>query len=106
MSHALTSSVVRAAAIAVLAGSLDVHARAAPDQTGGKVTRTIYASVTDKNGAALTDMQATDFDIKDGGKTAEIVSVASPRIPLRIALLVADQGTGAFQRGTAQFMQK
>src|SRR5438045_7165036 len=106
MSHALTSSVAGAAAIAVLAGSLTVSGRAAPGQTVGKVTRTIYASVTDKNGAALTDMQAADFEVKDGGKPTEIISVVTPQIPLRIAVLVADQGTGAFQRGTGQFMQK
>jgi len=70
------------------------------------LTRTIYASVTDKNGAALTDMQATDFEIKEGGKATDIISVAPAQIPLRVAVLVADQGTGAFQRGTAQFMQK
>jgi VWFA-related protein len=106
MSHAFTSSVGGAAAIAVVAGSLNVTARAAPGQTAGKMTRTIYASVTDKNGAALTDMQATDFEIKDGGKSGEILSVTAPQIPLRIALLVSDQGTGAFQRGAGQFMQK
>jgi len=88
----------------VLAGSLDITAQAARGQTSA--TRTIYASATDKDGTALTDLQATDFEIKAGGKTAEIISVASPKIPLRIALLVSDQGTGAFQRGTAQFMQK
>ena len=31
-------------------------------------TRTIYVSATDKNGAAITDMQLADFEIKDGGK--------------------------------------
>ncbi len=103
MAHTLRSSIV---AVTAIAASLIVTARAAPDQTIGKVTRTIYASVTDKNGAALTDLQATDFEIKDGGKTTEIISAAPAQIPLRIALLVADQGTGAFQRGTGQFMQK
>src|SRR3954467_1688345 len=106
MSYAFTSSVAGAAAIVVVAGSLNVIARAAPGQTVGRLTRTIYASVTDKNGAALTDMQATDFEIKEGGKATAIISVAPAQIPLRVAVLVADQGTGAFQRGTAQFMQK
>src|SRR3954471_3515317 len=106
MSYAFTSSVAAAAAIVVVAGSLNVIARAAPGQTVGRLTRTIYASVTDKNGAALTDMQATDFEVKDGGKAGEIVSVTTPQIPLRIALLVSDQGTGAFQRGVARFIQK
>jgi VWFA-related protein len=78
-----------------------------PDgQPIGGQTRTIYVSVTDKTGAAVTDLQASDFEVKDGGKACSIASVAPAEIPLRIALLVADQGTGAFQLGTGRFMQK
>jgi hypothetical protein len=69
-------------------------------------TRVVYVSVTDKNGAALTDMQASEFDVKAGGKTCDIVSMQEPKIPLRIVILDADQGTGAFQLGIARFMQK
>src|SRR5258705_13009700 len=102
-----TSSLVAGAvAIAVVAGSLHSTADSARPRALGPVTRTIYASVTDKSGAAVTDMQAADFEIKDGGKARDIVSVTPAEIPLRIALLIADQGTGAFQMGTARFMQK
>jgi VWFA-related protein len=69
-------------------------------------TRTVYVSATDKQGSAVTDLQATDVEIKEGGKVREIVSAAPATIPLRIALLVADQGTGAFQLGIGRFMQK
>ena len=69
-------------------------------------TRTVYVSATDKQGSAVTDLQASDVEIKEGGKVREIVSAAPATIPLRIALLVADQGTGAFQLGLGRFMQK
>jgi len=69
-------------------------------------TRTVHVSATDKQGSAVTDLQAADVEIKEGGKVREIVSAAPATIPLRIALLVADQGTGAFQLGIGRFMQK
>jgi VWFA-related protein len=69
-------------------------------------TRTVYVSATDKQGSAVTDLQAADVEIKEGGKVREIVSAAPATVPLRIALLVADQGTGAFQLGIGRFMQK
>src|SRR5262249_46286868 len=37
--------------------------------------------------------------------TQTIVGAAEAKTPLRIALVVADQGTGAFQLGLARFMQ-
>ena len=107
MPHAWsTSFFVSVVATAALAGSPNPAATAARGGALQPKTRTIYVSATDKNGAAVTDMQAADFEIKDGGKACDIVSVAPAEIPLRIALLVADQGTGAFQLGTARFMQK
>jgi len=69
-------------------------------------TRTVYVSVTDKQGQPITDLQATEVEVKVAGKPRDVVSVEPAKIPLRIALLVADQGTGAFQMGLAHFMQK
>ncbi|PYR63029.1 MAG: hypothetical protein DMF91_04620 [Acidobacteria bacterium] len=68
-------------------------------------TRTVCVSATDKNGRAVGDLQADEFQAKAGGKTLEIVSVRPATSPLRIALIVADAGTGAFQLGLAHFMQ-
>jgi VWFA-related protein len=68
-------------------------------------TRTVCVSATDKNGSAVRDLQANEFQLKLGGKTLEIVSVRPATSPLRIALIVADAGTGAFQLGLAHFMQ-
>jgi hypothetical protein len=106
MPHALTRPVAGVVAIAALAGPPNLSLSADRHGALQQKSRIIYVSATDKTGTAITDMQAADFEIKEGGKAGSIVSVAPAEIPLRIALLVADQGTGAFQLGTARFMQK
>src|SRR5262245_47623161 len=100
------TSIVGAVVLAAIAGSSSPSGPSARSQAPRPQSRTIYVSATAKNGTAITDMQAADFEVKDGGKAGTIVSVGPPDIPLRIALLVSDQGTGAFQLGTARFMQK
>jgi VWFA-related protein len=107
MPHPLPASLVGVLATTVVAGSFNFPSSSRRDgQPIAGQTRTIYVSATDKSGASVTDMQASDFEVKDGGKVCSIASVAPAEIPLRIALLVADQGTGAFQLGTGRFMQK
>src|SRR4029078_5175876 len=106
MPHCLTWALLGALAMPALAGPPNLSLSAERAGALQQKTRIIYASATDKNGAAITDMQAADFEIKDGGKAGSIVSVAPAEIPLRIAILVADQGTGAFQLSTVRFMQK
>jgi VWFA-related protein len=68
--------------------------------------RTVYVSVVDKNGASVTDIQAGDLEVKEGGKTMEIVSVKPASAPLRIALLDSDAGYGAYQAGILKFINK
>ena len=107
MPHPLPASLAGVLATAVVTGSWDLPSSIPREgQPIARQTRTIYVSATEKSGASVTDMQAADFEVKDGGKVCSIASVAPAEIPLRIALLVADQGTGAFQLGTARFMQK
>jgi VWFA-related protein len=105
MPHLFAVSIVGVFAIAAVAGS-SISSLPREVQPIARQTRTIYVSVTDKAGASVTDLQAADFEVKEGGKVCAISSVAPAEIPLRIALLVADQGTGAFQLGTGRFMQK
>ncbi|HEU4937961.1 MAG TPA: hypothetical protein VFT39_15995 [Vicinamibacterales bacterium] len=107
MPHPLTASIAGVCAILAVAGSSNLRSSLPRDlQPIARQTRTIYVSVTDKAGASVTDLQAADFEVKEGGKVCSITRVAPAEIPLRIALLVADQGTGAFQLGTGRFMQK
>ena len=95
MSHPLTS----------IGGSLIICALV----TTGAISqpsRTVYVSVTDKKGSVVTDLQAAEFEVKVGGKTQEVVSVRPATEPLRIAMLVADGGTGGYQLALAHFMRK
>jgi VWFA-related protein len=68
-------------------------------------TRTVYVSVTDKNGGAVTDLRAADVEVKVGGKTQAVVDVRRATEQLRIAVLVADGGTGAFQLALSHFLR-
>lgn len=72
--------------------------------SGQALTRTVYVAVTDKAGALVTDMRADEFELKYAGKTAAITDVKLATTPLRVALIVADRGTGIFQAGTLHFL--
>jgi hypothetical protein len=80
-------------------------APAARQEPAGRITRTVYVSAVDKDNRPITDMQAADFEVKEDGKVQEI-AVKPATKTLRIAMLVADWGTGSFQAGMHQFMQK
>ncbi|MCC7010685.1 MAG: VWA domain-containing protein [Acidobacteria bacterium] len=68
--------------------------------------RTVYASVTDKDGAPLKDLTAADFEVKEGGKVREISDVKPAASPLRLAFIVADGGIGGMQPALASILQK
>jgi VWFA-related protein len=70
------------------------------------LTRTIYVSVLNNAGAPVTDLAAPDFVIKEGGKDREVVRAGMTSVPLRIALLVDDNGTGIFRYGVAKFIER
>ncbi len=76
------------------------------DRAAQPSSRTVYVSVLDKNGKPVTDLDASEFDVKVGGKRLEVVRAGPAQAPLRIALIVSDAGTGAFQMAVANFMQK
>jgi VWFA-related protein len=69
-------------------------------------TRTVYVSVTEKNGTPTTDLTAADFDVKAGGQPREVVSAQLTTTPIRMAIVVADGGTGAFQVAAATLVQQ
>jgi hypothetical protein len=69
--------------------------------------RTVFVSVVnDKDHVPVTDIQASDLEVKEGGKTMEIVSVKRATTPMRIAVVDSDGGYGSYQQGLLQFMQK
>jgi len=70
------------------------------------LTRTVYVTVTDKAGVPVTDLGADDFVIKEGGKNRDVVAAAVSTVPLRIAIIVDDNGTGIFRYGVAKFIER
>lgn len=105
MPHSLTSSVVVVGFVAVSALVTGASSSVAADGAA-ESSRTVYVTAIDKKGNAVTDLQAAEFEVKVGGKKLEVMSAGPAQAPMRIALLVADAGTGGFQGGLATFIQK
>src|SRR5688572_33338912 len=68
-----------------------VHAGATAPQAQQK--RTVYVSVTQKEGAPATDLTAADFEVKEEGKGCEVVAAELTKTPMRLAFIVADGGS-------------
>jgi VWFA-related protein len=80
-------------------------ARDLPAQAEG-ITRTVYVSVLDKSGVPVTDLSADDFVVKEGGKDRVVVGAGMSTVPLRIAVVVDDNGTGIFRYAIAKFIER
>jgi hypothetical protein len=68
-------------------------------------TRRVYVTAQDRNGAVITDLTAADLEVKEGGKTREVVAVRPATAPLQIAIIVDDNGTGLFRVAVARFIE-
>jgi hypothetical protein len=100
MSHRLTSSVAGFVAVCALLTGASLRVGAAGS------SRIVHVTALDKKGSPVTDLQAAEFELKVGGKKVEVVNAEPAQTPMRIALLVADAGTGGFQGGIATFIRK
>jgi len=93
-----------------IALAIAVAATAAQAQKpAAKGSRKVFVSVTDKDGLPVADLQAGDFDVREGG-TQRAVLRAGPAVnPMRVALLV-DTGESAqasinqIRAGLAEFL--
>ena len=77
-----------------------------PQEVSDTLTRTVFVTVVDKTGAPVTDLSADDFVVKEGGKERPVVEAGMTSVPLRIALVVDDNGTGIFRYGVAKFIER
>jgi VWFA-related protein len=68
-------------------------------------SRRVYVTAVDGNGASVTDLTAADFVVKENGKPREIVKAGPATVPMQIALLVDDNGTGIFRYAVAKFIE-
>lgn len=95
------SIVLFSAGLAAAAGQ--APAGAAPQEG---MTRTVYVTVTDKNDLPVTDLAPGDFVVKEGGKARTVLEAGMTTVPLRIAVIVDDNGTGIFRYGVAKFIER
>jgi hypothetical protein len=100
----MTRSIAARLASVILMATLhpDAAAAAAP----AEVTRKVYLSAVDSKGAPITDLTAAEITVKEGGKERPVVSLQPATAPMHVAILVDDNGTGAFQTGVFEFLQK
>lgn len=69
-------------------------------------TRSAFVAALDKDGNAVADLTAADFDLKIAGKPVAIASADLTSKKMRIALVIADGGIGAFQQSMATIIEK
>jgi hypothetical protein len=103
MPNLLTSSVIGLVAVSALGAGASVSASA---QVAAGSTRAVYVTAIDKKGDAVTDLRAAEFEVKVGGNKLEVMTAEPARASMRIALVVSDAGSGGFQGGLANFIQK
>jgi VWFA-related protein len=101
MVAAPASIVLFSAGLAAAAGQAP-----APAIPAEGVTRTVYVTVTDRNDLPVTDLTPVDFVVKEGGKARNVVEAGMTTVPLRIAVIVDDNGTGIFRYGVAKFIER
>ena len=58
-----------------------------------------------ENGAPVVDLVAADFAIKEDGKPREVLRVELANVPVQIAIIVDDNGTGIFRAGLVSFVR-
>ena len=72
------------------------------------VVRTVYVTVTDGKGAAVPDLTAADFTIKEGGKEREVVKAVPATTRMRLTVLAEERllGDGGVRLGLFEFMKR
>ena len=72
------------------------------------ITRTVYVTVTDGKGAAVTDLTAADFAVKEGGKARDIVSAEPAKLKMRTAVMIDERllGDGPTRNGVFEFLKR
>jgi VWFA-related protein len=103
---------MRSLSVLVLAGLTSVTglSAASPGVSDGlaPTVRTVYVTVTDRDGNAVPDLSAADFVVKEGGKEREITQVAQATEKMRIALMVEERllGDGGVRNGLFEFVKR
>ncbi len=97
-------SSARIPAIAVIAVACVLSA--GPRLSAGTIdatTRTVYVTITDSKGAAVPDLTAANFKVKEGGKDREITKAAPATTKAHLALMVEERLIGDTQTRVGLF---
>ena len=78
----------------------------APTRSLPSTSRVIYVNAEDARHAAVRDLGAEDFVVKEDGKQRQILSVEPAAGGIQIVVLVDDNGTGIFRHGLAAFAER
>jgi len=89
-----------------LACALGVGASTVPASAAGPTTRTVYITVVDDAGKAVSGLTPADIVVKEGGKEREVSSVAPASEKMRLALMVEKPlvGMSLVRIGLAEFV--
>jgi VWFA-related protein len=68
-------------------------------------TNTVFVTATAENGAPVVDLVAADFTIKEDGKLREVLTAELANVPVQVAIIVDDNGTGIFRAGLVNFVR-
>jgi hypothetical protein len=78
-------------------------AQSPPSESG---SRTVYITVTDRDNVPVEDLTAADFEIKEGGRPVQVTDASIAHLPVQLALIVDDNGTGLFRSALVRFVQR
>lgn len=59
--------------------------------SAGPTNRTVYVTVTDRQGTAVTDLTPADFVVKEGGQEREVVKAEPAAARMRLALAIEER---------------
>ena len=95
-----------ALAVAAAATLLTTEPSAQRSTSTVPLVRTVYVSAVDRKDVPVTDLDAREFMLREGGRVREIIRVEPATTPMRIALIVDDSGTGIFRVPVANFVNQ
>ena len=71
-----------------------------------QLSRTVYITVTDRDGIPVPDLSIDDLEIKEGGKLVTVDAAGLASEPMQIDIIVDDNGTGLFRAPLARFVRR
>jgi VWFA-related protein len=86
-------------------GLVALDAQSQPSAPAQGRTNTVFVTATEANGAPVVDLAAADFVVKEDGKDREVLRAELARVPMQVAIIVDDNGTGIFRAGLVSFVR-